>query len=102
MTHPILEPLVVQLPSKSLSRKFIEEEDSFENINQQLKRERKWLRDPHLTNNNAHSGSWNLGENGYTEWLKDAEDEDFVRMVGVLQLIIETFSSLEEDLYEDD
>ena len=43
-----------------------------------------------------------LEKNGYAECLKDAEDEDFIRMVGVLQLTLDTFSSLEEDLDEND
>ena len=98
MTHPILEPLVAQLPSKALSRIFIEEDNSFENINKQLAMEQEWLCNPYSIDNNNHNGSWYLDQNGYSEWLKDAEDEDFVRMVGVIQLTLETFSALEEDL----
>ena len=36
MTHPILEPLVVQLPDKATSRKLIESGADYLNISNQL------------------------------------------------------------------
>ena len=102
MTHPIIEPLILHLPITALSRTFIEGEKEFKDIILQLMNERKWCRNPQAIDNENRTGRWYLEKNGYIDWLKDAEDEDFVRMVGVLHLIIETFSSLEEDLYEDD
>ena len=102
MTHPILEPLVAQVPGSALSRKLIEEESIYKEIIQQLTNEQQWLRDPHSSEDNTRTGIWYLEQNGYAEWLKDAEEEDFIRMVGVLQLILETFSAVEEDLDEVD
>ena len=102
MTHPILEPLIAQLPYTAFSRKLIEENRNYENIAPQLTNERKWCRGPQSMDDENKTGCWHLEQNGYAEWLKDAEDEDFVRMVGVLQLILETFSALEESLDEDD
>ena len=101
MTHPILEPLVTQIPVNVLSRKLIEEEKNHEIIIQQLSSEQKLLHYCSSNNDNL-SAIKNLEDNGYMDWLKDAENEDFVRMVGLLQLVQETFSALQEDLREDD
>jgi len=102
MVHPILEPIVSQLPSTVLSRMFIEGDRDYNDIVSQLTNERQWLRAPFSTDDKNRTGIWYLEKNGYAEWLKDAEDEDFIRMVGVLQLTLDTFSSLEEDLEEND
>ena len=102
MIHPILEPLIIQVPDTALSRKLIEEERSYKEITQQLIHEQQWLHGLNSCNDTNRTGISHLEQNGYTEWLKDAEEEDFVRMVGVLQLILETFSALEESLDEDD
>ena len=64
--------------------------------------ERKWCRGPHALDDENRTGSWYLEQSGYGNWLKDAEEEDFVRMVGVLQLIFDTCLALAEDLAEDD
>ena len=102
MVHPILEPLIIQVPDTALSRKLIEEERSYKEITQQLIHEQQWLHSPNSCNDTNRTAISHLEQNGYTDWLKDAEEEDFVRMVGVLQLILETFSALEESLDEDD
>ena len=102
MTHPILEPLVSQLPETALSRQLIEEEKDYKEIIPHLTSERKWLREPQSTDAKNRTGLWHLEQNGYADWLKDAEDEDRIEMVGVLQLILETASALDEDDDEDD
>ena len=102
MTHPILEPLIIQLPHTAFSRKLIEENKEYKDILLQLAKERKWCRRPQSLHDENRTGCWYLEQNGYEEWLKDAADEDFVRTVGVLQLILETCSALEEDVDEDD
>ena len=102
MTHPILEPIVVQLPINSLSRKFIEEGRDYIEIFDQLAKERKWCCGPHQVDDDDQTGVWHLKKNGYGGWLNDAEDEDFVRMVGVIHLIYDTCSALAEDLDEED
>ena len=43
-----------------------------------------------------------LEQNGYSDWIKDAEEVDFVRMVGVLQLLFDTCSALKEEQGEED
>ena len=102
MTHPILEPLVVQLPDKATSRKLIESGGDYVSISNQLASESKWCGHPKSMDGESRTGIMNLQQNGYQEWLKDAEEEDFVRMVGVLQLLYDTCSSLKEDQEKED
>ena len=97
MTHPILEPLVVQLPDKATSRKLIESGVDYVNILNQLASESRWCSHPNKVDGESRTGIINLQQNGYQEWLKNAEEEDFIRMVGVLQLLYETCSALKED-----
>ena len=101
MTHPILKPLVLQLPNTATSRELIEGGKDYDVISHQLANERKWCRGPHTLDDENRTGSWYLEQSGYGNWLKDAEEEDFVRMVGVLQLIFDTCLALAEDLAED-
>ena len=102
MTHPILEPLVVQLPDNATSRKLIESGGDYVSISNQLVSESKWCGHPNRMGGESRTGIMNLQQNGYQEWLKDAEEEDFVRMVGVLQLLYDTCLALKEDLEEED
>ena len=102
MTHPILEPLVVQLPDKATSRKLIESGGDYVSISNQLTSESKWCGHPNTIDVASRTGIMNLQQSGYQEWLKDAEEEDFVRMVGVLQLLYDTCLALKEDQEEED
>ena len=102
MTHPILEPLIVQLPDRATSRKLIETGDDYVTVSNQLASESKWCGHPNMVDGESRTGILNLQQNGYQEWLKDAEEEDFVRMVGVLQLLYDTCSALKEDQEEED
>ena len=102
MTHPILEPLVVQLPDKATSRKLIESGGDYVSISNQLASESKWCANPNKTDGESRTGILNLQQNGYQEWLKHAEQDDFVRMVGVLQLLYDTCLALKEDQEEED
>ena len=100
--HPILEPLVTQLPVKAISRKLIETSDEYSEILDQLSSEGQWCKNPEIIDNVKKTGIFYLKENGYSEWIKDAEEVDFVRMVGVLQLLYDTCSALKEEDEEED
>jgi hypothetical protein len=102
LTHPILEPLVAQLPDNATSRKLIESGAGYVSISSQLARESKWCGHPNTLDGESRAGILNLQRNGYQEWLKNAEEEDFVRMVGVLQLLYDTCLALKEDQEEED
>ena len=99
--HPILEPLVLQLPDNAISRKLIESSGEYRAILDQLVTEQKWCKYPEIKDNYNKTGILYLQETGYKEWLKDAEEDDFLRMVGVLQLLFDTCSALKEDEEED-
>ena len=100
--HPILEPLVVQLPDKATSRKLIESGDEYLDILDQLASEGQWCKSPEIVDNENKTGILYLEQNGYSEWIKNAEEVDFVRMVGVLQLLYDTCSALKEDQEKED
>tara|TARA_Y100000758_G_C15893609_1_gene365056 strand:- start:3 stop:302 length:300 start_codon:yes stop_codon:yes gene_type:complete len=95
--HPILEPLVSQLPDNAISRKLIESDDGYIAILEQLSNEGKWCKNPEKSDNDNKTGILYLEKNGYSEWIKDAEEVDFVRMVGVLQLLYDTCAALKEE-----
>ena len=95
--HPILEPLVTQLPVNAISRKLIESGDEYLDILGQLAIEGQWCKSPEIVDNENKTGILYLEQNGYSEWIKNAEEVDFVRMVGVLQLLYDTCSALKEE-----
>ena len=100
--HPILEPLVTQLPVNAISRKLIESGDEYLDILGQLASEGQWCKFPEIVDNENKTGILYLEQNGYSEWIKNAEEVDFVRMVGVLQLLYDTCSALKEEQEEED
>ena len=100
--HPILEPLVTQLPVNAISRKLIESGDEYLDILGQLSSEGQWCKYPETVDNDNKRGILYLEQNGYSEWIKNAEEVDFVRMVGVLQLLYDTCSALKEEQEEED
>ena len=100
--HPILEPLVTQLPVNAVSRKLIEAGDDYVDVLSQLASEGQWCKGPEKNYNENKSGISHLEKSGYSEWIKDAEDVDFVRLVGVLQLLYDTCSALKEEQDEEE
>ena len=100
--HPILEPLVTQLPVNAISRKLIESGDEYLDILGQLASEGQWCKSPETVDNDNKTGILYLEQNGYSEWIKNAEEVDFVRMVGVLQLLYDTCSALKEEQEQDE
>ena len=102
MTHPILGPLIDQLPTNATSRKLIESSSDYMNISDQLAKEKNWCANPNSLDDKSKSGEFNLRVNGYKEWLQNAEEEDIIRMVGALQLLLETCSALQDDQDEED
>jgi hypothetical protein len=100
--HPILEPLITQLPSNSVSRKLIESGEEYIVILGQLAIEGQWCKKPEIVDKDNKTGVLCLEQNGYSEWIKDAEEVDYVRMVGVLQLLYDTCSALKEEQDEEE
>lgn len=101
MSHPILLSVAVQLPESAASRKLIEGGGDLGEIIGQARKEHAWLRAPEAVDQENRPGKWRLEQAGYADWWKDAADNDRVRMVGVLQLILDTASGLEDEEDED-
>ena len=68
--HPILEPLVTQLPVNAISRKLIESGDEYLDILGQLASEGQWCKSPEIVDNENKTGILYLEQNGYSEWIK--------------------------------
>ena len=58
--HPILEPLVVQLPTNSNSRKLIESGSDYNVIQAQLVSEHQWCKFPETADSKHNTGILNL------------------------------------------
>jgi|TARA_B100000959_G_scaffold33264_1_gene31644 squalene cyclase len=97
MTHPLLDPLVSHLPATASSRLLIEQGSDYREISPQLNNELQWLCQPESIDADNQSGRWHLEQCGYAEWFKNTEEDDCVRMAGVLRLLLDTASALDED-----
>ena len=61
--HPILEPLVTQLPVNAISRKLIESGDEYLDILGQLASEGQWCKSPETVDNDNKTGILYLEQN---------------------------------------
>jgi hypothetical protein len=102
-SHPILIELSEQLPETSIAYKYIHGPESFSQIASQAKEELLCLSDLETKLGNGLLGREYLLQSGYEVWLKaidadadgDADDER-LRLIGLLKLIIELAEELEE------
>ena len=92
--HPILEDLSRQLPRTATTCRYINEPRSFEEIAAQARKEFFSLGSPDGFIEEGISGKTFLDQNGYDMWLKEGDEEERTRGLGVLKLIME----LAEDL----
>jgi hypothetical protein len=101
-SHPILIELSGQLPETSATYKYIHGPESFSQIASQAKEEFLCLSGLETTLDNRLLGRAYLLQSGYEIWLKamdadgDADDER-LRLMGFLKLIIELAEELEEE-----
>ena len=94
--HPILFSLAKPLPEKAPSRVMIENGASLQDIAGQAKMEWACLAAHHQEKKPAAGPGWLL-ENGYADWLKEADEEDQTRMLGWLDMIHEMARDLAEE-----
>ncbi len=97
-SHPILIELSQQLPESSMTCKSIKRPESFSQVFSHAREEFSWLSDLDADGGNGISGRVQLAQNGYEDLLADMEEEDRLRLMGTLKLIIE----LAEELAEED
>lgn len=97
-SHPILTELSQQLPETSLTYKYIHGPESFTQISDQAKEEFLCLSDLDADRGKGFSGKTQLIQYGYESWLRDMEDDDDrLRLVGFLKLIIELAEELADE-----
>ena len=88
-TNPILKDFSRQLPKHSQTLQFVQESKSYVEIALQARREISCLRNLECVVFDDQTGESILKKSGYNEWLKDFEDEDRLRLIGVLKLIVD-------------
>ena len=103
-SHPILIELSEQLPETSITYKYIHGPESFYQVATQAKEDFLLLSDLESGLGNESSARTYLMKSGYESWLKamdednegDADDER-LRLIGFLKLIIELAEELVEE-----
>ena len=103
-SHPILIELSEQLPETSTTYKYIHGPETFSQVATQAKEDFSFLSDLESGLGNESSARNHLMKSGYESWLKaidednegDADDER-LRLIGFLKLIIELAEELVEE-----
>jgi len=96
-SHPILKELSKQLPESTRTLQYIQENKGLETIAQQSRREFACLGNLEGTLKDGQTCVAVLQESGYAEWLKDSDEEDRLRLLGTLRMIVEFTEDMEED-----
>lgn len=99
-SHPILIELSEALPETSTTYKYIHGPESFTQIAGQAREEFLCLSNLEADMDNGLPGKTQLLQYGYEHWLKDKDDEDEddrLRLIGYLKLIIELSEELAEE-----
>jgi hypothetical protein len=103
-TNPILIEISESIPESSTTYRYIHGSESFADVATQANQEFLCLSDLEADLGNGLSGRTQLIKYGYENWLKDLDDDlegegdnNRLRLIGFLKLIIE----LSEDLAEE-
>jgi hypothetical protein len=103
-SNPILNEISESIPETSMTYRYIHGPESFAEVATQAKEEFLCLSDLTADRGNGFSGRTQLVEYGYENWLKDMDDDyegegddDRIRLVGFLKLIIELAEELAEE-----
>ena len=85
------------LPDATQTLQFIQEPKTYTEIADQARIEMHCLQNLENIMEAGQMGKNILQQNGYEAWLKDAQNEDRLRLVGALKLILEFCEELAED-----
>lgn len=103
-SHPILIEMSESIPETSMTYRYIHGPESSAEVATQAKEEFLCLSDLTADLGNGFSGRTQLVEFGYEKWLKDMDDDfegegddDRIRLIGFLKLIIELSEELAEE-----
>jgi len=95
--NPILIEMADQLPEGSKAYQLIRTSVDYPLIIEQTKEDFYCFADLDKERKNGMTARSILKQNGYENWLKDMEEEDRLRMCGVLQMIADLAQELDED-----
>lgn len=95
--NPILIEMAEQLPESSKAFQLIVAGVDYPKIIDQTREDFYCFADLDKERKNGMSGLANLRQNGYESWLKDMEEEDRLRMCGILQMIADLAQELDDD-----
>ena len=94
--NPILIEMADQLPQSSKSFQLITTSVDYPRIVEQVKEDFYCFADLEKKRDSGMNGLTTLKKNGYESWLYDMEEEDRLRICGVLQMIADLAQELDE------
>ena len=94
--NPILIEMASQLPEKSKLYKFVMTSVDYSSIFDQAKEDFFGFADIEKEIKNGMTGVALLKQNGYENYLQDMEEEDRLRMCGILQMLADLAQELDE------
>ncbi len=95
--NPILIEMADQLPPTSKSFQLITTSVDYSRIIDQAREDFYCFADLEAKRESGMTGLATLKKNGYENWLKDMEEEDRLRICGVLQMIVDLAQELDEE-----
>ena len=95
--NPILIEMADQLPPASKSFQLITTSVEYPRIIDQASEDFYCFADLETKRESGMTGLATLKKNGYEKWLKDMEEEDRLRICGVLQMIVDLAQELDEE-----
>ena len=95
--NPILIEMADQLPESSKAYQLITTSVDYSKIIEQTREDFYCFADLEKERANGMTGRDSLMQNGYENWFKDMEEEDRLRMCGILQMIADLAQELDED-----
>ena len=95
--NPILIEMASQLPETSKLYQFVMTSVDYSSIFDQAKEDFFGFADIEKEIKNGMTGLAVLTQNGYENYLQDMEEEDRLRMCGILQMLADLAQELDED-----
>ena len=95
--NPILIEIADQLPQSSKSFQLITKSTDYTRIVDQAKEDFYCFADLEKKRDSGMTGLATLKENGYESWVKDLEEEDRLRICGILQMIVDLAQELDQE-----
>ena len=95
--NPILIEMASQLPETSKLHQLVMPSVDYSSIFDQAKEDFLGFADLEKEINNGMTGLALLKQNGYENYLQDMEEEDRLRMCGILQMLADLAQELDED-----